>query len=284
MLAHPFHLKNNTSVPVHIADIRVSCGCVEASPLHHTIQPGEETAIMANMNTTRFSGVKTVTIFVRFDQPHSEEVRLWVQANSRDDVTVSPDAINFGQIKRNTTPSASVTVSFLGSGQWAVQGASSDSNYVRVSIKEQRRQATDVSYQLTAQLRPDAPVGKWYTDIWLTTNNPATPRVRVPVNVEVESPLSLSPGLVDLGQVKMGGTADRKVIIRGVAPFKITAVKGADKEIIVKETTTGSRPVHVLSVSINPANPGDLKRQIRIVTDLQSEGEIEFQTKAKIVP
>ena len=38
------------------------------------------------MDTTRFLGVKSVTIYVQFDQPNYQEVRLWVRANGRDDV------------------------------------------------------------------------------------------------------------------------------------------------------------------------------------------------------
>jgi hypothetical protein len=284
MLTHPFHVRNNGSVPIHIADIRVSCGCLTAAALENTIQPGQETIILAQMNTTRFAGVKTVTIFVRFDQPQSEEVRLWVQANSRDDVTVTPDAVNFGQVKRNSMPSAAVTVSFLGKNSWRIQGVQCESNYVQATIKEEKRNTNDVAYVVTARLRADAPVGKWYTDIWLQTNNPATPRVRVPVNVEIESALSVSPAVVDLGQVKVGSQVERKVIVRGVAPFQITNVKGADQDLVVRETTTGNRPVHVLSVTLKPGAAGDVRRQLKIITDLKTEGEIEFQTKAQVVP
>jgi len=284
LLTHPFHVRNNGSAPIHIADVRVSCGCVTAAALENTIAPGQETIILAQMNTTRFAGMKTVTIFVRFDQPHSEEVRLWVQANSRDDVTVTPDAVNFGQVKRNSTPAASVTVSFLGSNSWRIQGTQCESNYIQATIKEEKRTASEVSYTLTARLRADAPVGKWYTDIWLQTNNPATPRVRVPVNVEIESALSVSPAVVDLGQVKVGSTVERKVIVRGVTPFQITTVKGADQNLVVRETTSGSRPVHVLSVTLKPGASGDLRRQLKIITDLKTEGEIEFQTKAQVMP
>jgi len=284
MLTHPFHVRNNGTAPIHIADIRVSCGCVTAAALETTIQPGQETIILAQMNTTRFSGVKTVTIFVRFDQPQSEEVRLWVQANSRDDVTVTPDAVNFGQVKRNSTPSAAVTVSFLGKNSWRIQGVQCESNYVQATIKEEKRNINEVAYVVTARLRADAPVGKWYTDLWLQTNNPATPRVRVPVNVEIESALSVSPAVVDLGQVKVGSQVERKVIVRGVTPFQITNVKGADQDLVVRETTTGNRPVHVLSVTLKPGAAGDVRRQLKIITDLKTEGEIEFQTKAQVMP
>jgi hypothetical protein len=284
LLTHPFHIKNNTQSTLHVTVERVSCGCVNATALAGVVPPGEETAILTQMDTTRFEGVKTVKIYVRFDQPRFEQVELWVQANSRDDVTVTPEAINFGQVKRGTTPAAHSAVTFRGGLHWQVQGVHCESNYVRVAIQEQRRQAYEVTYQLTAQLRSDAPVGKWYTDIWVRTNNPATPRVRIPVNVEIESALSVSPPLVDLGQVKIGGQAQRKVIVRGVQPFRIVEVKGGEGELAVLDTSNDSRPVHVLAITLRPNQAGEFKRQLRILTDLQEEGEIDFQAKAQIMP
>ena len=86
-----------------------------------------------------------------------------------------------------------MAVTFLGNGQSQITEVKSDSNYILPSLKEVRRAANEVSYELTAHLRADTPVGKWYSDVWLSTNNPAMPRVRVPLTVEIESALSVSP-------------------------------------------------------------------------------------------
>src|SRR5579884_4233425 len=87
-LTHVFKVTNYTQHPVNIASVRVSCGCVSAAAYKTFLNPGEETAIIARMDTTRFTGIKSVTIFVQFDRPSFEEVRLWVQANGRDDFNV----------------------------------------------------------------------------------------------------------------------------------------------------------------------------------------------------
>ena len=75
-LSHPFRVHNNTRGPVNIASVRVSCGCVSAQALKAHLEPGESTHIVASMDTTRFTGLKTVTIYVQFDRPSFEEVRL----------------------------------------------------------------------------------------------------------------------------------------------------------------------------------------------------------------
>src|SRR5262245_22675890 len=188
-LMHPFRIVNNTNQPVRISGVSVSCNCVSTQILKNTLQPGEETAVVATMNTSIFLNTRTVTIYVRFDQPRFQEVRLWVQANSREDVQFNPGNIAFGIVKRGAKPESKMTITFLG-GSTQVTDVKSESNYVTPSMKQLKKATSESAYEITAKLRDDTPAGKWYTDIWLTTNNPSMPRIRVPVTVEVESPLT----------------------------------------------------------------------------------------------
>jgi hypothetical protein len=283
VLSHPFRITNTTGAPVRIANIRVSCGCTTATAEQTNLAPGQSTDLLVQMDTRRFSGIKTVTIYVQFDQPRWDEVRLWVQANGRDDITVTPDTLAFGRIKRAASPTATVSLTLLG-GQWQVLGVQSESNYVQTALTVQRRDMAEVAYQLTARLRADAPVGKWYTDLWVQTNSPSMPRIRVPLTVEIESALSVSPSTVVLEQVKAGTEAERKVIVRGVKPFRITAIQGTSPELNVQDSTADSKPVHVLTVTIHSAQPGEVSRKFRVLTDLPGEGDIEFSARATVVP
>ena len=282
-VAHLFRLSNNTGRPVHISAIRVSCGCVSAGALVTNLAPGQSTAIQAYMDTSRFYGTKAVTIYVTFDQPHWEEVRLWVQANSRDDLLLAPQAFALGQAKRGSAPSASVNITFTGNGQWQITEVERESNYILITVKEVRREVAEVSYQVTASVRSDAPVGKWYSDVWLKTNNPALPKLRVPLTVEIEPALSISPAMVNLGQLKPGTEEERKVIIRGIKPFRITKVEGTDDQLAVRDSTAESKATHVLTVTLKPRKPGELERTLKVLTDLKEEREVEFQAKAQVV-
>jgi len=210
---------------------------------------------MARMDTTRFSGPRTVTIFVQFDSPAFDEVRLWVTANGRSDFAVSPDGFAFGQVKRGTAPEAAVTVNFYGT-DLKVTEAKTESNYIKTTITEAKGENGTVSYVVKAKLRGDTPVGKWYTDIWLPTNNPSTPRVRVPLTVEVQTALSVSPPSAVLGEVKAGETAERKIVVRGSKPFRIIGVRGTDGQITIQDNAKESKPVHVLTVKFKAAKPG----------------------------
>ena len=74
----------------------------------------------------------------------------------------------------------------MGQPKIQVTEVKSDSNFIQVTVKELRRNGDNVIYQVSAKARADMPEGKWFSDVWLSTNNAAMSRVRVPVFVEVE--------------------------------------------------------------------------------------------------
>jgi hypothetical protein len=296
LLTHPFRVVNRTKETVHISSVRVSCGCTAARALQTTLAPGQETAILAQMDTRRFFGTKGVTIYVQFDQPGFEEVRLWIEAISRDDLAFSPDSLAFGLTKKGAAPSAGMELSFLGNDQWQIVKAKCESNYIQPAFKEIRRNLGEVTYEISARVRPDTPVGRWFTDVWLSTNDPAMPRLRVPLTVEVvdPAPAKALPSKVEekktgqptvaLGLVKAGVETERKIILRGSRPFKVTDISGTDSQVRVHDSKDESRMVHVLTVTIKPEAPGQLDYSIRIRTDLTTGGEIEFTTRAEVIP
>ncbi len=283
-LVHHFRIVNNTGVPVNIAQTRVSCTCVTVQPLKHFLQPGEETAILARMDTTRFSGARSVNIYVLFDRPSLDEVRLMLSAFGRDDFNLSPDTLAFGQLRKGATATLSTTITFYGQSPIQILDVRSETNYIEASLREVSRTSTGVVYQLAAQLRDDAPVGRWFADIWLKTNITTLPQIRVPVTVEIESALSVSPEVVVLGPVKANGEAERRVIVRGAKPFRITKIDGNDEQVQIEESNPDEKKVHVVAVRLKGTQPGALNRTIRLHTSLSEDNEVNFQVQGQVVP
>jgi hypothetical protein len=281
-LTHHFRVTNRTKSAVNISSVRVSCGCVTATAMKTRLEVGEETTIFATMDSTRFVGPKSVTIFVQFDAPQFEEVRLYVQANGRNDFTVTPDTLSLGQVKRGSEAVASTTVTFYGHNGARVVEAKGESNYVDAAVVEERRTNFEVTYKVTAKLRTDTPVGKWFTDVWLTTNVTTLTKMRIPLTVEVESPLTVSPNFLALGSVKVNEDVQRRVVVRGVRPFRVTEVKGGDAELQVSAASPEAREVHVLTVRLRATKAGAVDKTLRVVTDLPEDNEIDFRFNAAV--
>jgi hypothetical protein len=127
-------------------------------------------------------------------------------------------------------------------------------------------------------------VGKWYTDVWLKSNNPDIAAIRVPLTVEIESALSVNPETVTLGPVKSHTESERRVIVRGVKPFKIAQVMGTNDQLLVRVDSPIAKPVHVLTIKLKAGEPGELNRTLRVLTDLADDNKIDFHVSAQVVP
>lgn len=280
LLAHYYRFTNTGSVPVHVGSVRVSCGCVAASVLQPDLAPGQSTAIYATMDTRRFAGAKSVTIFVTFDRPQWQEVRLTVSAYGRDDLALDPEVLTFGSVTRGAVGNARMTVT-LRQPNWAVTGATSDSPFVAPAVKELRRTQFEVVYEIGGTLKPGLPVGSWVTDVHLTTNSPAAPTIRVPASVEITPTLAVSPSELTIGPLTVGGKpAEQKFIVKGSQPFRIKEIQGTDAALTVADPAGEPKAVHVVTVKFDPKAAGDVSRKLRIVTDLPAEGVAEVAVKA----
>jgi hypothetical protein len=283
-LVHHFRLVNNTGTPVTITGIRVSCGCTSAYAIKGTLQPGEATAVVATMDSNRFLGAKAVTIYVTFGQPSFDEVRLLVQAYGRSDFAVTPDTLAFGRIPRGAPQAVRTTVVFYGASDVRITEIKPESSYIKPEFKEIRRQDGEVAYEVTARVRNDIPAGKWFTDVWVKTTNPSLPQLRVPLTVEVESALTAAPDAIAVGAVKAGTETEQRVVVRGVAPFKITSIDGTDNILSIKDNTPEAKETHVLTIKLKAEAAGDLARTLHIHTDLPQDGNLDLPISARIMP
>jgi hypothetical protein len=271
-LTHYFLLTNKSDKPIHISGVRVSCGCTSATALQNTVAPGQSTAIQALMDTRRFSGHKQVTIFVSLDQPQWEEAQLFVRAYGSDELSVSPAEFTFpAKIKTGTTSTSKVTVQLT--GNWQILGSEADSAYVVPSFKEIRRDGVSAVYEVSADLRKDTPPGKWFTDVWLRTNQTGLPKIRIPLTVEVES-ASSPQHTVTFGEIKAGESAERKFSVKGATPFRVTSIEGTDGEVSAK-TSKDPKAVHEVTLTFKPSKSGTFDRRLIVVTDRTEQKQIE---------
>jgi Protein of unknown function (DUF1573) len=184
---HTFTITNTTSKPVHIASVRVSCGCLSTALQRTDLAPGQEAALVVNMDTNRFRGYWAKVVYVRFDQPESAEVKLTVGSTSRDDLTFTPGTLAFDKVAAGSAPKASVTMT-VADAKCNIADVKCDSAYVQPQVNVVSRDASGTTFQITAQLLHSMPAGSWYSTVWLTTDNPTMPRMSIPVTAEVTAP------------------------------------------------------------------------------------------------
>ena len=279
-LVHYFRFTNSSKETVVISNVRVSCGCVTASSPVTQVKAGESSYITAHMDSRRFTGAKSVTVYVQFTSPRYEEISLVVTANGRDDFTMFPDTMAFGSVVKGATPKGSIQVTLLGDANWEIRETKADSNYVKPEMKLVKRNGAEVTYEISASLRPDLPVGKWFTDIWLQTSNPNLAKVRVPLTVDVSAPVTATPVALMLGEIKVGDSVEQNVLVKGEKAFKIKAVQGVDNLVSVSGAGDLAKAVHVLKFTIKPTQVGEISRNISIVAEESDQPAVTIPIRA----
>jgi hypothetical protein len=275
-LKYRFHMKNIYKVPLELTNLRVSCGCVTLFPSTRTLQPNQTGHVDINMDARRFSGSKTVSIFITVGPEYISTATLRVTANARQDVVFNPGTVDFGIVQRGQTPTQTLDVEYSGVLDWHItEVVKSSSAPFQVKVEElyrdtKFRRVGRVGYRFNVTLKPDAQPGTFKQELLLKTNDPASPNLTVAVEGTVQASLMVAPGQVQFGAVKVGQAQTRKVLVRGGRPFQITAVEGLDDGITV-ELPTRAAASHILVIRYQPTRPGNLRRQLTIRTDLERE-------------
>jgi len=272
---HQFTIQNPFDRPMKIASIRSSCVCATASVDKREVPPGQSASLNVTVDTGKYVGHRIFSIFVLLEEPVVQELQFVVQALSREDVSFSPSQLAFGRITRGQAAEASVVITRYGSPDWQVVGIENDNAYLQPSLQELRRDTSQVQYRLTTKLRPDVPVGSWYAELWLRSNDGN--RILVPVTVEVEPALVVTPKEVHLGRVAAGVTVERRVIVRAGSAFRILKISADDPNLEFVWQPNENKTVHLVTIRYRtPASAGEVRQTIRIVTDLPAEREAEL--------
>jgi hypothetical protein len=285
-LIHYFRFTNTTNQTITLAQPRVSCGCVTPALTKNKLAPGESAAVIAYMDTRRIqnAGVtKTVYVFVPFLTPNFEEVSLKVTTVTRDDLMMSPDTLAFGTVSKGKGGKVTTKVTFTSDANWEVKKATSTGAFVTPEFKLASRNGSFVTYDVTATLDKDCPAGNWVSDINLETSNVAVAKLRIPVTVNVVSPVAVTPENVTFGDVKMGSAPEQKVTILSTTPFKILGIKGADEELSVSVDKDATQPAHTLTIAASPKAAGGFARKVEILTDNKEQPTVIVQVTAQVV-
>ncbi len=283
VLQHQFVIKNTTQQIVSLGAVRVSCGCTSTQLNQSVLNPGEQTTLVARMDTSRFRGSKTVTIYVKFLRPESQEVRLWVKANAREDVAITPETLEIGTIRAGEARTAKAVLHFFGGQGLEISEPKTSSGYLDASVKEIKTAELERVYEITVTVRPDLPAGRWYADVWVETNLSQMPKLRLPLNVEVEAELVVSPGEASLGEWKEGQDAERRIIIRSGKPFKIVRFENESEILKARASSDESKSVHVVTLLAKGVKAGDLDMQLKVHTDLPENGIVTVPVKGKVL-
>jgi hypothetical protein len=289
-LKYSFGLKNIYAVPLQITNVRVTCGCLSVKPSTRAVGSGETATLDVTMDARRFTGPKDIKVYVTVGPEFVSTAVLRVTANARADVVLNPGQINFGVVQSGQTPTQAIDIEYAGVLNWqiteVVKNSAAPINVAPQELYRQPpgpRQPGKVGYRLAVTLKADAPPGAFKHELILKTNDPASPVLPITVEGNVLATLTVSPSLVRMGTLKVGQEKTFKVTVRAHRPFQIRAVDGQG-DGVTAELPTGPAQLHQLTLKCQPAQAGELRKQLLIRTDLDSGASVAVTVEANVTP
>jgi hypothetical protein len=269
---HKFAFKNIYAVPLDVTVTRISCGCTTATSSTQKVGPHGEGTIDVNMNGRVFTGPRTVRVYVTFSNPQFfSTAELKVSANSRPDVVFNPGEVNFGVVAQGQGAAQDITVEYAGTFKWEVKDVVANGLPVEARVEALRTPPGQVGYKVRVSLKPEAPAGVLKGEVFLKTNDPASPLLPLLVEGNVQAPLTVSPASLRISAA-VNEARSASVVVRGNKAFRVLSVEGlGDDGVSLRETLPDApSDTHRLTFRLKKGEAGDLRKKLQIKTDLQS--------------
>ncbi|MEM8865963.1 MAG: DUF1573 domain-containing protein, partial [Planctomycetota bacterium] len=265
---YKFEVTNIYKEDVHLASVRSSCGCTTPSIENNTIKTYEKAYIVAKFNTRTFTGLHSATLTVTIDKPYPAQVQLRVHGDIRGDVVFEPGSINFGSVDQGTVAEKSVSVTYAGRSGWRINDVRSASSDLEVELAERPRYGGRAAYNLIVRLKPTAQPGFLKEQLVLVTSDGRNPRIPLDVEGRIVPEISVAPLNLVFGEMPVGETIKKRLIVRGKKPFRVTNVScKIDGFDFSTDDTASDR--HIIDVAFTPpSGEGAMKAPILIETDL----------------
>jgi len=272
-----FVFRNPYKEDLHVVGVRTSCGCTSPEVTKHDLKTHETSEVVAKFNTRTFLGQHGATLTVTFDKPYRAEVQLRVAGNIRGDVTFEPPFVDLGNVDLGAGAERKVRVTRVGTAAWDITDIRSVNPNFEVNLSKPTRTPSQITYDLTMKLKPDAPAGYVKGQLFLITTDPRATQIPMDVEGRVVAAVTVSPQLLSLGAVQCGGTVTKNVVVRANRDFCITGVSCEDGCLTCEPRTTPAK-VHILPVTFQAGNEsGKIEQKLKISTDL-GEGAVPTVT------
>jgi cytoskeletal protein CcmA (bactofilin family) len=252
---HHFLFRNAGDATLIVNNVRSSCGCTSVLLTSKEIPPGEAGSIKASFDSKGYQGNVEKTITVESNDPSSPSVRLSLRGTVVSDITVTPQAINFGSLtKGRPVPPALLTISLREGARFKVTGVAADSD--RVVMKKIKDTKREFVYEVA--LAEKLPVGRVFGQITVTTDNEASRDIVVPYHAVVQGAVRADPQVVILGQVTPGTKVVRTVHLRSddAVELAVTKTETTTPRLTAETAKVGDGTSYDMTLTFDP---GDMK-------------------------
>ena len=299
---HQFVIRNPLQEDLHIGEITSSCVCVtiDYDEEKTVLKTYEELVIPARFRGDLFLGPRNSTITIPIVEPVRAEIHLQVRGEIRNDISISPEFINFGNLALGTEHTRTLTVTYTGQNTlWRIVDARSENEFIRATITPAPAQGGAREFRVTVTIDRAAPNGVINSHLVLINNDSNAARREIPISIRatVGNAVRVTPDAVSLGILSPGepsGVREARVV--GTRPFRITEIIPDNPAIEVRIVQVGparesvAERVYPLIITYRnpiegegaPGENGIMQSIVRITTDVPGV-DVAFSVTATVL-
>ncbi len=230
------------------------------------VPPGGVGEIKVTFQSKGYQGDVRKVVTVESNDPENPTVQLTLRGKVVADVTVTPQAINLGTIRKGQPSQPSLLTINLKEGKGLkVEEVTADSP--AVALKKQKDTPAEVVYEIVATDK--VPIGRISGQISVVTNNKKAPKILVPFYGIIQGNVKVTPQLASFGMVKSGQKATQTIYVTKDADvqFKVVKVVPSSPQVAanVVEVEQGSRYEIKLTFDPGDRKEGRINEKVTIV-------------------
>lgn len=284
-LTYNFLIKNTGTADLEIIAARPACGCTVAE-FDKIIKPGKTGKVVANVDTTSFSGPIAKGVTIETNDPATPSAQVTIHAIVKPYVDAHPAGFVRYQLLQGDAETQSITLYSEETEPFQIVKIEAPQDWIKVAYKkadtmiETAGRPGQAQYKLNVTVGgPDAKVGPLAEKIRVITNSKHQPDYWISVTGVIRPTFRVEPTGVNFGEVAPSDSAaTRSVVVRSMDIKK--------PEAFVVTRAESSLPG--VKAAVKPgANKGEFEVTLQVdknarVGDL--DGNVKIYTSDKINP
>ncbi|MDP2990115.1 MAG: DUF1573 domain-containing protein [Kiritimatiellota bacterium] len=179
---HTFVLANEGAVPLAIYRVQADCGCTRVRLEDKIIHPGEQTTVQVRLILKGRAGGQHKRVTIESNDPDQPRLVLSLIGKAVAEVELKPDRLYWGNLRSDAEEVKTVDIRFDESVPGHITGAGVNSPAFAVDLETNK---SGMAYRLRIRPVPPLVLGRFATNVWITTDSPRYPQISVPMQGRV---------------------------------------------------------------------------------------------------
>jgi hypothetical protein len=285
-----FEVKNTGTAPLEISSVRPTCGCTVAD-FDKTIQPGATGKVVAEVDTTAFTGPIAKSVLVFSNDPATPQANLVIKADVRSFVEVLPRNLIRLNVLQGEPATDKVILAAADGSEFKVTdvdvaGGPYEARFRELPEKERVPDRKGSQWEVAVTVPASAPEGLLNHKLTVKTTAPKAQEVALQVSGVVRPIVQVIPAEINFGTVAGDAPVGRNIILinnRQGAQLELPKLEVDNPQFTYEVIPLQAGQRFQVAVTMQAGTPkGAQKATLRISTNDASRKLIEVPIQATV--